>query len=75
MRRVYPHSVELSTEDQAALDAARSEVDQLAEWLRTADELPDHVDGRLCELEADIDRLEAKRHAYDPMTSRVAVPW
>jgi ParB family chromosome partitioning protein len=27
MRRVYPHPVELSTEDQAALDAARSEVD------------------------------------------------
>ena len=66
MRRVYPHPVELSGEDQAALDAARSEVDQLADWLQTADELPDHVDGRLCELEADIDRLEAKRHAYDP---------
>jgi ParB family transcriptional regulator, chromosome partitioning protein len=27
---------------------------------------PDHVDGRLCELEAEIDRLEATRHAYDP---------
>jgi ParB family chromosome partitioning protein len=65
MRRVYPHPVELSTEDQAALDAARSEVDQLSQWLQTVDELPDHVDGRLSELEADIDRLEAKRHAYD----------
>jgi ParB family transcriptional regulator, chromosome partitioning protein len=66
MQRVYPHPVELSAEDQAALDAAKSEVDQLSEWLRTTDELPDHVDGRLCELEADIDRLEARRHAYDP---------
>ena len=66
MRRIYPHRVELSSEDQAALEAAKSEVNQLSEWLQTADELPDHVEGRLCELEADIERLEAKRHAYDP---------
>ena len=66
MRRVYPHPVELSGEDQAALETARSEVDRLSEWLQTADELPDHVDGRLCELETDIERLEAKRQAYDP---------
>jgi ParB family chromosome partitioning protein len=44
MRRVCPHPVELSTADQASLDAVRSEVDQLAEWLQTADELPDHVE-------------------------------
>jgi ParB family chromosome partitioning protein len=66
MRRIYPNPVELSSEDQAALEAKRSEVDQLSQWLQTADELADHVDGRLCELEAEIDRLEAKRHAYDP---------
>jgi ParB family transcriptional regulator, chromosome partitioning protein len=66
MRRTYPHPVELSMEDQAALEAARSEVDRHSEWLQAADELPDHVDARLCELETEIDRLEAKRHAYDP---------
>ena len=66
MRRTYPHPVELLVEDQAALEAARCEVDQLAEWHQTADELPDHVDARLCELEAEIERLEAKRQAYDP---------
>jgi ParB family chromosome partitioning protein len=66
MRRTYPHPVELSVEDQAALEAARCEVDQLADWNQTADEIPDHVDARFCELEADIERLEAKRHAYDP---------
>jgi ParB family transcriptional regulator, chromosome partitioning protein len=38
MRRTYPHPVELSVEDQAALAAARSEVDQLAEWNQTAGE-------------------------------------
>jgi ParB family transcriptional regulator, chromosome partitioning protein len=66
MRRTYPHPVELSADHQAALEAARCEVDQLAEWNQTADELPDHVDARFCELEAEIERLEAKRHAYDP---------
>jgi len=66
MRRTYPHPVELSPEDQAALEAAKCEVDRLGEWLQTADELPDHVDARFCELEADIERLEAKRQAYDP---------
>jgi hypothetical protein len=66
MRRVYPHKVELSLEDQAALEAARHQVDQLSEWHQTTDEIPDHVDVRFCELEAEIDRLEAKRQAYDP---------
>jgi len=37
-----------------------------SEWNQTADEPPDHVDARFCELEADIERLEAKRHAYYP---------
>src|SRR5216684_2693682 len=44
MRRTYPHPMELSAEDQADLEAARCEVDQLAEWNQTADELPEHVD-------------------------------
>jgi ParB family transcriptional regulator, chromosome partitioning protein len=66
LRRVYPHQVELSAEDQASLKAARHEVEQLSEWHQTVDEIPDHVDVRFCELEAEIDRLKAKRHAYDP---------
>ncbi|WP_316162846.1 ParB/RepB/Spo0J family partition protein [Bradyrhizobium sp. SZCCHNRI20481] len=66
LRRVYSHQVELSAEDQAALEAARNQIDQLSEWHQTTDEIPDHVDVRFCELEAEIDRLEAKRQAYDP---------
>ena len=46
--------------------STKCEVDRLGEWLQTADELPDHVDARICELEADIERLEGKRQAYDP---------
>jgi ParB family transcriptional regulator, chromosome partitioning protein len=66
MRRTYPHPVELSVEDQAALGAAQSEFDRLTEQYQTAEELADEVDVRFGELEAEIERLERKRQAYDP---------
>ncbi|MGM4954123.1 ParB/RepB/Spo0J family partition protein [Bradyrhizobium barranii] len=66
MRRTYPHSVELSAEDQAALATAQTAFDRLTEEHRAAEELPDDVDVRFGELEAEIERLEAKRQAYDP---------
>jgi ParB family transcriptional regulator, chromosome partitioning protein len=58
--------VELSAEDQAALDAAQAEFNSMTEQHETAEELPDDVDARFGELEAEIERLEAKRQAYDP---------
>lgn len=66
MRRAYPHPVELSTEDQNALQAAQTEFDRLTEQHQAAEELADDVDARFGELEAEIERLEAKRQAYDP---------
>lgn len=66
MRRTYPHPVELSVEDQGALGAAQSEFDRLTEQHQTAEELADEVDARFGELEAEIERLERKRQAYDP---------
>ena len=66
LRRTYPQAVELSAEDQAALDAARGEFDSLTEQHESAEELPDEVDARFGELETEIERLEAKRRAYDP---------
>ena len=66
MRRTYPHPVELSVEDQAALGAAQAEFDRLTERHQTADELPDEVDARFGELEAEIERLNGMRQAYDP---------
>ncbi|MDH2384270.1 ParB/RepB/Spo0J family partition protein [Bradyrhizobium sp. CER78] len=66
MRRVYPHPVELSAEDRAALEAVQSEFDRLTELHQSAVELADEVDARFGELETEIDRLEAKRQAYDP---------
>jgi ParB family chromosome partitioning protein len=66
LRRTYPHPVDLSAEDQAALEAAKGEFDSLTEQHESAEELPDEVDARFGELEAEIERLEAKRQAYDP---------
>jgi ParB family chromosome partitioning protein len=66
LRRTYPQAVELSAEDQAALDAARGEFDSLTAQHESAEELPDEVDARFGELEAEIERLEAKLQAYDP---------
>jgi ParB family transcriptional regulator, chromosome partitioning protein len=66
LRRTYPQPVELSAEDQTALDAVRGEFDSLTEQHESAEELPDEVDARFGELEAEIERLEAKRQAYDP---------
>jgi len=66
LRRTYPQPVDLSAEDQAALDAAQAEFNSLTEQHENAVELPDEVDARFGELEAEIERLEAKRLAYDP---------
>ncbi|WP_375142265.1 hypothetical protein [Bradyrhizobium sp. CCGB12] len=67
-----PHPVELSAEDQAALDVAQGEFDRLTEQHQTAEELPDEVDARFGELGVKVEQLEAKRQAYDPVMSRAA---
>ncbi len=67
LRRVYPQPVELSGEDLTAREAAQEEFDRLtAEWENTDEDLPPDVDQRFAELEAEIERLDALRHAYDP---------
>ncbi|MCQ8279973.1 ParB/Srx family N-terminal domain-containing protein [Acetobacteraceae bacterium KSS8] len=68
MSRYYPDYVELSAEDEAAREAAQVEYDSISEEYDGADDLPDDVDQRLTELEAEIERIDAKRHAYDPDT-------
>ncbi|WP_041345169.1 ParB/RepB/Spo0J family partition protein [Nitrobacter winogradskyi] len=65
MRRVYPHPVELSPQDEADYAAAQEEYDRLSSEYEDADELPDDVDQRFGELEAEIEHIDAKRHAYD----------
>lgn len=66
MRRAYPHTAELSAEDTAAAEAAQAEYDALTEQYDSAEELPDDVDQRFGELEAEIERIDTLRHAYEP---------
>lgn len=65
LRRAYPHAVELSEEDTAAYAAVRDEYDRLSAEYDGADELPDDVDGRFGELEAEIERIDDLRRAYE----------
>lgn len=48
------------------MDAAQGEFNGLTAQYECAEELPDEVDARFGDLEAEIERLEAKRLAYDP---------
>lgn len=66
MRRSYPQMQELPAEDDAAAEAARMEYDSLGEEYDGAEDLPEDVEQRLAELEAEIERIDARRHAYDP---------
>ncbi|MFG1351910.1 ParB/RepB/Spo0J family partition protein [Xanthobacter autotrophicus] len=65
LRRTYPHPVALSEDDEAAYVAAQGEYDALTEQYDSAEELPDDVVQRFGELEAEIERIDALRHAYD----------
>lgn len=66
LRRAYPDTVELSPEDTAAYEVAQAAFAALSEQYESAEELPDDVDERFGELEAEIERLEAKRLVYTP---------
>ncbi|WP_237154253.1 ParB/RepB/Spo0J family partition protein [Oryzibacter oryziterrae] len=65
MRRSYPHPVDLSEEDAAAYGAAQEEYNRLSSEYEGYEELPDEADRRFAELEGEIERIDAKRHAYD----------
>lgn len=66
LRRTYAQPVELLEEDETAYAAASDAFNRLAEEWDSAEELPDDVNQRFGELEAEIERIDARRHAYDP---------
>lgn len=66
MRRAYPQPAELSEEEDAAYAAAQEEYNRLSEEWDGADELPPEADERFGELEAEMERIDALRHAYGP---------
>ncbi|MGX5843689.1 ParB/RepB/Spo0J family partition protein [Mesorhizobium sp. ArgA1] len=66
LRRTYPQPVALSEEDEAAYAEALNTFNLLTEEWSSAEELPDDVDKRFGRLEAEIERIDALRHAYAP---------
>jgi len=65
LRRYYPQPAELSPEDQQRLDAAQAESDALNEQYDGTEELPDEIDAKLGELEAEIERLLERQYVYE----------
>ncbi|WP_426289833.1 ParB/RepB/Spo0J family partition protein (plasmid) [Ensifer adhaerens] len=65
MKRHYPEGIALSEEDQAALDAAQTEYDALAEMIENG-VADDEAETKLAEVEKRIDALNARTDAYSP---------
>ncbi|RWK68284.1 ParB/RepB/Spo0J family partition protein [Mesorhizobium sp.] len=65
MERHYPEDVSLSEEDQAVLDAAQAEYDELAELIESG-AADDEAEAKLEEVEKRIDALTARTEAYSP---------
>ncbi|MCT2581119.1 hypothetical protein EOA50_29915 [Mesorhizobium sp. M1A.F.Ca.IN.020.30.1.1] len=63
MERHYPEDVSLSEEDQAALDAAQAEYDELAELIESG-AADDEAEAKLEEVEKRINALTARTEAY-----------
>jgi len=65
LRRVHGAPTPLTTEEEAARDAAQSEYDRLSEEHDGVEELPDAVDERFGELETILERFANRPLAFD----------
>ncbi len=65
LRRVYPHAVSLSEEDEARREAVGAEYDVLEAQWGQAESLPEEVEAKLAALELEAAALSAKSYAYD----------
>ena len=66
LRRLAGAAATLSDEEQATLEALRTEYDALEAEYAGADELPEEVDARLGEIEAALEAFETRPATYDP---------
>lgn len=66
MRRFYPQTVALSDEEEARVDEAWAEYDQIVDGYDSLDEMPEDLAAKARALDAEMDALSAKRSAYDP---------
>lgn len=66
LRELEGTPVEITPEEQAALDALHSEYNRLSAEYEGADELPENVDQRMGEIEQALAALEDRPLTYDP---------
>ena len=65
LRQLRGEPIPLTTEEEAARDAVQAEYNRLSEDYDGADELPDDIDARLGELEAELEAWEDRPLAFD----------
>lgn len=66
MRRITGATVPLTNEEQSRLDSLVEEYDRLGEQYQDGGDLPDEVDARLTEIDAEITALTQRPVSYDP---------
>ncbi len=67
LRRLTGETVAFTEEEQASFEALNDEYKALEEQYAEADELPDDVNQRLCEIETAIAAFEDRPVCYDPV--------
>ena len=72
LRRIPGTRRPLTEEEIAQVEALRAEAERLEEDAAQADEVPDDVDQRLTEIEAEINTLTQRPPVYDPAESAMA---
>ncbi|MBB1092116.1 ParB/RepB/Spo0J family partition protein [Rhodopseudomonas palustris] len=66
LRELNGVPADLTEDDRAAMAALRAEYDKLEAEYAEADELPDEVDQRLCEIETALSAFDTRPVIYDP---------
>lgn len=66
LRRLPGSKAPVAQEEQARYDAALAEYNRLSEEHESADDLPEDVDQRMAELEAEIAAVDERPAIYDP---------
>ncbi len=66
LRQLRGEPVPLTTEEETTRNAVKAEYDRLSEDYDGSDELPDDIDARLGELEAELEAWDDRPLAFDP---------
>ncbi len=66
LRELSGAPIDPSEDEQAAIEALQAERDQIEAQYEAADELPEEVDQRLGEIEAELEKFENRPLRYDP---------